>query len=363
MSTPNGPTFLPHPTPAVTPAAPVQTSEQQDAALKAELDALTDTTTKARNVGPNEEPLVFEEVPAPKMKPGTASSVDEENAKATPAIQEVEPDEQGEQGEEDEAKPKAKKTVAERISELRHKQGTAERERDAERARADALEARLGALERGEKPPAAPKKTAAEPAQDTAGKPDPSKFQYGELDEGYLDAMADWRVDQKLKARDAAAAEARATEEARARVKTLETARDTLVERGTEEFGEAYFETVIATALQGKYPMSETMAMLTLESDVGHRVAHYLATHPKEAREIHGLSPAKQAARFGRLEAQFSADSAAQPTQQQPARTPRVPAPPSHQARGAGGQFAAKADTTDFDQFERMANENLRGPR
>lgn len=347
MSGLNNPQPVPMP---VEPNAPAVTPEQQNAAWAAEMATFTNGDTPAQNHDPDYQPPEGEEAPKPKTLPDKALIVEEENAETTRALVEDDAPRPGEEP----AEPRKK--ASERIAELTRARGEEARRAEAAESRTRELEARLATLESGAKP-AAPAKGAEAP--DAAAEPKPEDFKYGELDPGYISALADHRVNKVLADRDAKAEEAKARGAQQEQVKALETQRDAMVDRGTEEFGESYFDDVIKTAVEGKYPMTEVMARLTMESDVGHRIAHHLATNPKEAREISDLSPFRQAAAIGRLEAKFSADTAA-PGPEARRKNPTPPPPPRHQARGAGGQFKTPASTSNFKDFEEMAMAELR---
>jgi hypothetical protein len=331
--------------------------------VSAEAKAVMDTfETESRDHDPDATGEHAQEPPPkPKTIPDRATSVEDDNAEATPAVVVEGGEEPGEEGDEDKPddKPKTpKKTVGERIRELTRARGDEERAKEALAEENASLKARLDALERGEKPPAKPNGKAAE-AKDPAA-PKASDFKYGEIDPDYLDAVIDFKTEQRLKAADAKR-EAEAVEKERAeRTTYYEGKRDAMAEAGVAEFGEDYMTTVIEGAVDNKYPVSPVMAQLTLESEVGYKVAHHLATHPKEAREVAGKSPLAQAAYFGRLEERFLSGKKPAAAKTEPPEPPRVPNPPRSNVRGAGGKFTVTADTDDFAAFEAMANQPQR---
>lgn len=55
-----------------------------------------------------------------------------------------------------------------------------------------------------------------------------------------------------------------------------------------------------------KLPISDAMAQAIVDSDVGVKVAQHLYSHPDIASQIANLSPARQAAEIGKLEAKLS---------------------------------------------------------
>lgn len=203
--------------------------------------------------------------------------------------------------------------------------------------------------------------TDAEKAADPA-RPQPPKaedFDLGAIDDAYLDARADWRYavnvyDAAKASKDAEAArhaEAAASEEAEFRTKL-----DSQIERGKASADMPDFdEVVVKGAEQGKYPLSQIFGRLMAESDVGAEMAYDLAKNLDLAKEIAALPDHKQAARFGKMEAEKIAAVAAK--KEAPKKTPAAPEVPSKQARGAGGSFIPAEDTDDFAAFERMAQQ------
>lgn len=336
------------------------TVEQVDAAAAAEM---ADFVTGAVNdEAPPEKPTKL---------PDEARSVEEDNARAEPALQVDDEEEDLRTDEEkaaDPAKPKGKKTVGQRIAEMTRQRGDEARRADAAEARAAALEERLERLERGE--PAEPKTPApAKAAAEETGRPkapEAAKFKYGEFDpelskakDVYTEDLAEWKAEQALSKRDRAAAAQREQDAQAQRVAEVTAQRDVMAERGVAEFGDAFMTDVIQAAIDNKFPVSPTVARLTFASEAGHMVAHLLATDPKTAREVYGKSPEAQAAWFGRQEERFLTAKAAKTPSRQP-KVPDLPTPPRHQARGVGGQFSVSADTTDFEQFEAMAEQQQR---
>lgn len=350
--------------PAEKAAAPVDTDKLAAAEMETFVGESNDVDPDATGEHKVEPP------PKPKKIPDGARSVDEDNERETPALVDDEDadedadegddeDQDDEGGDDEEAADKDKKperrkpSVSERMRQLTRARGEAERLAAAKDSENAELRARLEALERGEKPKA---KDGDKPAAE--GKPDPSKFKYGEVDPDYLDAMIDWKTDQRLAKMEKDRAENERATEIKALTTELEGLRDSMAEKGVAEFGDDYMTLVIEGAINNKWPVSPVIADLTLRSDVGHKVAHHLASNPKEAREVYGKSPTAQAAYFGRLEAKFLTAKAAPAKQPSP---PNAPTPPKHQARGGGGKFSVGADTEDFAAFEAKVRAENRG--
>lgn len=280
-----------------------------------------------------------------------------------PAAEEVAPDEDEEQQQDtaesakeegekpaDPPKPKPKQTVQERINELT-------REKHEERRAREALEARLRDLEAQLTPPKEEKPEAA--AAEVQGPPKPEDFAYGELDGGYIAALARYHADMRwAEILQAQQAEAQ-NEEAEARRAAANQKFTAQVTTAQEKYPD-FQEKVVETAARGDWPLSQELGELIVDSDVGHHIAYHLATNPDEAVRVFRQTPTEQARYFGRMEAKFSAEQSAA-TGGEPAgktaqpKAPQAP-PPVIPARGAGGQFTAAADTDDFLAFERKAN-------
>ena len=268
------------------------------------------------------------------------------------------------------AKKAAKPTVQHRINDLTKARRTAERllseERAARTAERQAFERRLEALE-GRPLTADAGKGKADPNV----APNPKDFEFGELDAGYITALARFEARQELaaerqtnKTKQQTEADEQHAQEFRAKV-------DTLTEKGAEKY-EDFDEVVNQTRSLPEsdpdfWPLSAVMGELILDSDVGPDITYHLASHPKEARQIFGLTPAKQAAYFGRLEAKFSSTSDA--TLADPQKKPaagqaaakvagaatKAPAPPAQRVAGQGAKTNASPETKNFAEFERLA--------
>lgn len=235
---------------------------------------------------------------------------------------------------EGEGQPKPKKTARERIAELTFKAKEAERQRDEALQREQSV---LDRLTTKEKPAAEDVATVAS-AEDA--KPDPNDYEFGVTDERYVEDLADWKVDQRFKERDA-------DEKGRTEFQKTLTA---FSGRVTELFPDGEPEGLKAyKALPDVGSM--VMQQMVLDSDVGPKLADHLGTNPAEIKRISGLHPLLQAREIGKLEAKFAVSAAPAPV---PVKTVSdAPAPPTGQARGGGGKFTVAPDTEDFAAFEK----------
>lgn len=258
------------------------------------------------------------------------------------------------------AKEAADTAGSKRIGQAVKAQRTAERERDSVLARITALEQ---------------KGTGLTPAATTVNnnsnaEPDPAKYDLGELDKRYIKDLAAYETRKALNEAKASQQQETLSAQQLANREKFIAAKDVLTEKGAEKYDD-FDEVVVQGANSDEYKLSQTMGELCLESDVGHDVLYALASDPKEAARVFGLSPAKQAAYFGRLEAKFLTSASDATTQDQTAdATAKKPAAeagkttvkvtqalqaPLNGARGAGSKQGTSASTSSFSDFEAMA--------
>ena len=130
-----------------------------------------------------------------------------------------------------------------------------------DRERRIAAEAKLELLlaqQAGKAAPEAPKQ----------GKPTSDQF---DTHDAYIEALTDWKVEEKLKSKSAESEKAKS-------LTGWEAKKDAAREK-YEDFDEA-LESANA---------SPVVLQVMLESDAGAEIAYYLATHPKELREINAM--------------------------------------------------------------------------
>ena len=270
----------------------------------------------------------------------------------------VEPDEGGDEGGEPgqtppAAKPKTK-SAQERIDQAVKRQREAERRAVEADTRYRTLEERLARIEAGGRPLTNQDSAANTPDPNA---PDPSKYQYGELDTKFIADLARYETRKEIEAEKAQRNQASQT----AAQAEQQKARDAFVEAGTAKY-EDFREAVIDTAIRNEWPLSQTVGQLAFESPVGPDILYALASDHAEAKRVAGLSEARQAAWFGALEARISAGSSAANDRTPPTRpavvtTTKAPPPPLRRVLGGTGTApqTITPDTTDFSAFEAMA--------
>ncbi len=173
-------------------------------------------------------------------------------------------------------KGKFKPALQSRIDELTRARHEAEREAAYWRNRAN------------------PEQPKAEPA-----KPTPEKFEnYGD----YVEALADWKAEEKvsaaLKARDAEAAKT-------AEQKAVETRTQTFQER--QQAARTAMPDYDAVVGAADVPITSHVAEALLDSEKGPELVYHLSKNPAEAERLNKLSPLAAARELGRIEATLSA--------------------------------------------------------
>lgn len=183
---------------------------------------------------------------------------------------------------EEEAKPREKDAVQRRIDELTKKRREAERERDFERQKREELEATLETTKK---------------AVPLPGKPQIVDY---ETELEYLEALTDWKIEQKLvisKEKDAKTSqemlERRAVEEA---YNIL----DDRLDKGREKYAD--FDTLV---LSESLSISDAMVNTLLYSNIAEDVLYYLGQHPDEAAIIFDMPAIQVARELGKIEAKL----------------------------------------------------------
>lgn len=171
-------------------------------------------------------------------------------------------------------------------------------------------------------------------------KPDPAKFQYGELDPNYMEALADYRADLKIAKFQAELREQQETErqhEAQKRASaTLQETATEIEQLGSSKFSD-FHELVVEGGQAGEYALTKDMfeTISELPREVAPDVLYYLASYPDEAAKVAQMSMRQQALWFGRLEAEIKATATSTPA---PKKATSAPPPPASTPRGSGSK-------------------------
>lgn len=260
------------------------------------------------------------------------------------------------------AAPKAK-SAQERINQAVRAQRTAERllaESNAENKNLADRMARLeGRLDGTIAPPLLKGAAAATTAVDPAA-PVAASYKFGDLDPRYIADLAKHEATKVIEADKTQRETARQTEERKTVQAAFAETKAKFSALGVAKYPD-FQESVMDTAAQGTWDCSQTVGELALESEVGPEILYYLATNVDESKTIAKMTPAKQAAWFGKMEAAITpitpakSTAAAKGTIIPVARQTLAPTPPERRVAGRGNVNPVQPDTQDFAAFERLA--------
>ena len=253
----------------------------------------THDPVSAANSEPVKEPVVeTKEVPA---APATDNAASEKAPESAPVETETEvtPDAKdasaGEAGSEVESAP----------GEARKKPGKLQRRLNKMTAKTTALEEavrvrdlELAQLRQGKQQP--PSQPPAPAAQRPPGKPSADQF---DSHENFIEALTDWKMDQREATRNAQYQQAAANQQVKTeaqkyleRVETFSKGHDDYKEI-VEEIDQAYLTPVIEK--------------LFIESEVGPEMVYELGNNKKELARIAAMPPHRQAVEIGKIEDRF----------------------------------------------------------
>lgn len=139
------------------------------------------------------------------------------------------------------------------------------------------------------------------------GKPRLDDF---ETHEAWVEAVTDWKVEQKMADREAKSEAAR-------RQQTWEQK----AESARAKFED--FDDALESAAMPSRPVAEVLS----ESPIGAELAYHLATNPKEYARINALGPIAAARELGLIEARL--DQKSKPAAKAPAPVTKAPKPPT----------------------------------
>ncbi len=285
------------------------------------LESTTDSkeqVTAALGGTTSEKPEAVEQSVSSESSEETTTDESETSEKLeAKADSEADTDEESEEAEtepKEEAKPKkiggAQKKINKLVSKL------SDREREVEYWKQEALKS---AKPRADKEAVETQKPTAE------GKPDPNKF---DTHEDYVEALADWKVEQKLEARDSKAKEDSLKTDFQRQMKSHVERVNTFAE-STPDFHEAIEEI-------DHIPMSITVQDVILSSEDGPALMYALAKAPEEYARICALPAIAAARELGRFESRLKAETTTQKTKE-PKKT-KAPAPlKTVNSKGTGG--------------------------
>lgn len=196
--------------------------------------------------------------------------------------------------------------------------------------RIKALQAELDQARKGANTTSEHASPGPAPAPAPASDAKPTRAQFNGDDEKYLEALSDWKVDQRLKQ------EAEKAEKAR-RDQALKSRWDTFKER--EAAFAAQHDDFHETAYESPVNYSQAMVDFITDSEKGPEIAYHLGKHLDEAKAIAALPPMRQAIALDRLEQSLKPtatqasdddddDIAAAPTPSPARKVTQAPTPP-----------------------------------
>jgi len=296
----------------------------------------TETMNSDADLAAVESILFGKEAAEPEQEQAEAEEAPQETAESEPEQAEAEEDD-GDEAEEEQPKPK-KRTTADRIKKL-----ALDRSRQAEEIAA--LRAQVELLAGVKKPLTEEKPAATGDSQ--LVRPDPEKYQYGTLDDKYMEDLADYKAAlkfQEFEARLQTQQQEKAQREAAERASaTLQTKAVEIETAGAAKF-EDFRERVVEGGLNGDFALTQEMfETLTEVPDVAPDILYYLASYPDESAKVAQMSQRQQAMWFGRLEAEIraTAKAAEKPA---PRKATSAPPPLTAQTRGAGSSSGPRLD-------------------
>ena len=230
-------------------------------------------------------------------------------------------------------KPKSK--AQKRIEELAEKRRAAEMEafnaemklHEEQEARR-ALEERIKALESGSAP-------------QVQAQPNPSDFEYGEVDPKYIDAQVEYKLSVERAKFAKEREETAAQEQQRQEQQRLRARLEKVGAEGKKRFGEKFDE------VMNKTNFPSQVAVDILDSDYAVDISMYLHNNVAKLREMATLTDAQRARAMGRLEERFSARASAGK------KRTKAPETPGGKAKPKGKKVDNRYGPDDQDEFDR----------
>lgn len=273
-----------------------------------QVTSTTDPTETAKAEVQKEQVQSAPEAKAPEQKESTESGTEETEAKESETNESEEDvsDEETEAKDSEKDKPKKKGGFQRRIDKLNAAKADAQRE--AEYWKRVALEKQVAGESKKESVESKTPVTAE-------GKPNPDHF---ETHAEYVEALTDWKTEQKLKERDQKLEKSK-----------LETEQEKILKSYTERVesfkkATADFEDVLAEV--DDVITSPTVTQIIVESENGPALAYELAKNREEFERINKLPPLAAARELGRIESKIAA-KATEEKKPEPKKTTKAPQP------------------------------------
>jgi uncharacterized protein YozE (UPF0346 family) len=204
------------------------------------------------------------------------------------------------------------------------------------------------------------KKGSEQPQEKGAEKPEVKEAKEGkpsaddfENHADYLEALTDWKLEQKEKAKEAAK-----------KADDLKSNYQKAIEKHNERVGEfkkaqADYEEVISDFIEehGDLKFSIALEDSILASDVGPQLVYHLAKNKEELDRINALSPLAAAREIGKIEARLSKKS--QPlAEKKHSKAPR-PIEPVNTGRGSSIRKSIYDESLSQSEYEQLRKEQM----
>lgn len=222
--------------------------------------------------------------------------------------------------------------------------------------RIKALQAELDQARKGANTTSEHASPSPAPSPAPASDAKPTRAQFNGDDEKYLEALSDWKVDQRLKQ------EAEKAEKAR-RDQAQKSRWDTFKER--EAMFAAQHDDFHETAYESPVNYSQAMVDFITDSEKGPEIAYHLGKHLDEAKAIAALPPMRQAIALDRLEQSLKPiattasdddddDIAAAPTPSPARKVTQAPTPPATVSPAASAKKSPNDPNAQMTAEERI---------
>lgn len=277
--------------------------------------------------------------PAPEAKATSETTEESEPSEVTgDETNPKEGDEYPDEAKEDQ-KPKSKNGFKKRIDKLRA--NVSDKEREIAYWKAEALKSQ------------APKE-AAKPAANLEPvsnlKPKAESF---ESRDEYMEALADWKVDQKLKAAESSRRESEVKSAYQKKVTTFSEKREAFAEKHDD-----FHELLEAV---DDIPMSLTVQEVILSSDNGPELMYELAKNRKEYERISALPSIAAARELGKFEAKIASSKESSPVGEKTTKAPKPLNPVG--TSGSGIKKSIHDPNISQREYERLREEQIRARR
>jgi hypothetical protein len=162
----------------------------------------------------------------------------------------------------------------------------------------------------------------------------------------FIEALTDWKTDQKLELRDRKAKESEIKTEVESKHKRVADEVRTRSEEN-QEFADLMEE-------NGDVPLSVTVEAVILDSDEPAELMHELLKDRKELQRICSLSAIQAAKELGKIEARLAKDETSKETPKKTTKAPPPISPLGAKSSGVGRKSIYDADKMSQREYEEM---------